>query len=101
MAITIRRNFPALDKTPLLNKSDWQEVGQLIRERIIARTERGVDADGAPFAGYNSDYALEKGRELLGVEASYTPVDLTVSGEMLRAISIEATDKGVTLFFNR
>lgn len=101
MAITVTRNFPALTGAKLLSQSDWEAVGQFLRQRIIARTESGVDAQGVPFARYSDGYALEKGRELLGVEASYSTVDLTVSGEMLRAIGVEAEDNGVTLFFTR
>ncbi len=101
MAVTIHRNFPPLTDAKILTQEDFEAVGQLIRQRIIQRTESGVDANGAAFAPYHPDYALQKGRELLGAEASYSKVDLTVSGEMLRAIAIEATDKGVTLFFNR
>ena len=101
MAVTIRRNFPPLTQIKLLAPSDWEAVGQLVRQNILQRTEAGIDADGAPFAPYSPEYALQKGRELLGVEASAANVDLTVSGEMLRNIAIEATDKGVTLFFSR
>jgi hypothetical protein len=101
MPVTITRNFPDLAKTKLLDKADWDAVGQLMRQRIIQRTELGVDAEGRRFAPYSPSYALQKGRELLGAEASYSHVDLTVSGEMLRAITWEATDEGVTLFFNR
>ncbi len=101
MSVTVKRNFGPLTAAHLLTEEDFTAVGQLLRQRIIQRTEAGVDANGNPFAGYNPDYALTKGRELLGAEASYSPVDLTVSGEMLRAIAIEATDKSVTLYFNR
>jgi hypothetical protein len=101
MALTIKRNFPPLTAIKLTTQADWQAVGQLIRQRIIERTERGVDATGAHFPRYSPGYALEKGRELLGTEASYSTVDLTVSGGMLQAMGIEATDKGVTLFFTR
>jgi hypothetical protein len=101
MALTIKRNFPPLTSLKLTTQADWEAVGQLIRQRMIERTERGVDASGAPFQRYNPDYAIEKGRELLGTEASYSTVDLTVSGGMLQSMGIEATDKGVTLFFTR
>lgn len=101
MAVTIRRNFPALDKQTLLTKSDWESAGQLLRSKILQRTDAGVDAQGRPFQRYSPEYALQKGRALLGGEASMFDVDLTVSGEMLRAIQIEATDKGVTLYFGR
>lgn len=96
MAVTIQRNFPPLTSIKLTTKADWQAVGELVRQRIIERTERGVDASGAPFARYSDAYALEKEQEL-----GHGNVDLTVSGEMLRAIGIEATDEGVTLFFTR
>jgi hypothetical protein len=101
MAVTIRRNFPPLTQTKLLTESDWEAVGQMVRQNILQRTEQGIDADGTPFQPYSAAYALQKGRELLGAEASMSNVDLTVSGEMLRAIGIEATEKGVTLFFTR
>lgn len=101
MAVTVTRNFPPLTDLAFFTKADWEDCGQLIRQRIIQRTESGIDADGNAFPRYNPDYALEKGRELLGVEAAYSTVDLTVSGEMLRAITYEADDKGVTVFFSR
>jgi hypothetical protein len=85
----------------MLTREDWLAVGELVRQRIYERTQAGVDATGTAFAPYSPGYALQKGRELLGVEASYSTVDLTVSGEMLRAITIEATDKSVELYFSR
>ena len=100
MAVTIKRNFAPLTQTTLLTREDFAAIGQLVRQRIIERTEAGVDANGSGFAPYHPGYALQKGRELLGVEASYSKVDLTVSGEMLRNIQIDATDKSVTLYFS-
>ena len=100
MSVTVKRNFPPTE-TKFLTQEDFTAIGQLLRQRIIERTEAGVDAEGNSFQRYHPSYALQKGRELLGVEASYGTVDLSVSGEMLRAIGIEATDKSVTLFFTR
>ena len=97
MAITLRRSFVPLTQEVLTTKEDMVAVGQLIRQRILDRTARGVDAEGQPFAPYSEDYAKTK-REALGSSGA---VDLTVSGEMLRAITIEATDKSVRLSFAR
>jgi hypothetical protein len=101
MPVTVRRNFAPLTQTTLLTKSDWQAVGQLVRSKILTRTEAGVDAMGRPFAPYSPGYAEQKGTALFGASASAFKVDLTLSGEMLRAIGIDATDAGVTLFFTR
>lgn len=96
MALTIRRNFPPLTSIKLTTKADWDFVGQMIRQRILERTARGVDASGAPFARYSEAYAIEKEQEL-----GHGDVDLTVSGGMLQAMGVEATDTGVTVFFTR
>ena len=97
MAITLRRSFVSLRETPLTTKDDMLAVGQLVRQRILERTARGLDAAGRPFAPYSVDYGEAK-REALGSSGT---VDLTVSGEMLRAITIEATDRTVRLSFAR
>jgi hypothetical protein len=94
MALTIRRNFPPLTAIKLTTQADWQVVGEMIRRRIRERTERGVDATGAPFARYSEAYANEKAQEF-----GHGDVDLTVSGRMLFEIGVEATDQSVTLFF--
>lgn len=95
--ITVRRNFLDLRETPLVTREDMVAVGQMIRQRILDRTARGVDAQGQPFQVYSEGYAEQK-REALG---SSGVVDLTVSGEMLRAMTIEATDKSVSIYFAR
>lgn len=97
MAITVRRNLIDLRQLKLTNRQDMAAVGQLVRQRILDRTARGVDAQGQPFAPYSDGYAEAK-REALG---SGGTVDLMVSGEMMRAITIEATDDTVSLFFAR
>lgn len=93
----VRKNFIVLDKPVLTTRDDMLAVGDLIRRRIMERTARGVDAQGQPFAPYSDDYRDRK-REELGATGG---VDLMVSGEMLRAMTLEATDKKVTIFFGR
>ena len=86
-------NFSAEDD------EDMAAVGQLVRQRIVERTARGVDASGQPFAAYSEGYAKRK-REELG--ASGSP-DLMVSGEMLRNITFDVRPDGkaVSIFFGR
>lgn len=98
--ITVRRSTADLDyaRANLVTREDMAAVGQLVRQRILERTARGVDAEGRPFAPYSDRYAETKRGEL-----GTSGVDLTVSGEMLRAITYEvrADGKAVTLFFAR
>lgn len=99
--IRVSRNFADIEhaKRSLVTREDMAAVGQLVRQRIVERTARGVDASGQPFAAYSEGYAKRK-REELG--ASGSP-DLMVSGEMMRNITIEVRPDGkaVSLFFAR
>lgn len=99
--IRVSRNFADIEyaKRNLVTRDDMAAVGQLVRQRIIERTARGVDASGQPFAAYSPDYAERKREELGG---SGSP-DLMVSGEMMRNITIEVRPDGkaVSLFFAR
>lgn len=98
--IKVRQSFADLDyaRANLVTREDMVAVAQMIRQRIVERTARGVDASGRPFTSYSKDYA-ERKREELGTAG----VNLTVSGEMLRAITFEVRPdhKGVSLFFAR
>jgi hypothetical protein len=94
VAVSISRNFPPLDETVLVDKDDWGRIGRLARERIIRRTLEGKDEHGSPFQAYSDGYL--KQREAAGKGSR---VDLQLSGEMLRAITVEPDDDGVTLAF--
>lgn len=95
MGITVRRS--QINLGPVVTYDDMAAVGQYIRQRILERTARGVDATGAPFAAYTAAY-VERKREALG---SMGGVDLMVSGEMQRAITYEVApdQKSVSVFF--
>lgn len=97
MGMTLRRNFVSLRDVKLVTREDMVAVGQLVRQRILDRTARGIDAEGKPFAPYSEGYRETK-REALGTGGV---VDLMVSGEMQRAITLEATDTSVSLYFAR
>lgn len=95
MGVKVTRNFALLTKTDLVTKDDMEALGRLARERIIRRTLMGVGPDGAPFAPYSAGYLKVK-QQALGAAS---PVNLQVSGEMLRSIQVIATDKRVELTF--
>jgi hypothetical protein len=97
MAITIRRTNLDFRDVRFTTREDMAAVGQMIMRRIVDRTARGIDAEGQPFAPYTEAYGEAKRN---AIRSSGT-VDLTVSGEMLRAMTMEATDKRVSLFFAR
>ena len=96
MAITIRKNTVDLSNVRFVSREDMAAVGQLVRQRILERTARGVDAKGNPFAPSSPEYRDLK-REQLGSSG----VDLTISGEMLRAMVVEATESSVRITFAR
>ena len=95
MGIVIKRNFGPLTGLKFTTKDDMMALGRLARERIIRRTVMGVAPGGAPFHPYSKKYAERKAKEL----GSASPVDLQVSGEMLRGITVEADEKTATLSF--
>ena len=94
MRVTVTRTFGPLQETPLLTRDDWGSVGRLARELIVRRTQQGRDEDDNPFTPYSPAYAALKAEA--GGSAT---VDLTVSGDMLRAITVEPDDTGCTLSF--
>ena len=97
MSIRVRRNFQDVRNVQLVTREDMSAVGQYVRQRILERTARGVDASGQAFQPYSPGYAETKQAQL----GSSGVVDLMVSGEMLRAITYEATDRRVSVFFSR
>jgi hypothetical protein len=96
MGVTVRRSFAQLPSVlaEAITRNDMYALGIQARERIIRRTQQGLDATNQPFAPYSEGYAKRKAEEL-----GTGPVDLTVSGGMLNGIEIDATDTSVTLSF--
>jgi hypothetical protein len=97
MGMTVRKTNLDFRDVRFTTREDMAAVGQMLMRRIVDRTARGVDAEGNPFAPYTTEYGEAKRK---AIRSSGT-VDLTVSGEMLRAMTLEATDKTVSLFFAR
>ena len=95
MQIYVARNFGPLVDVVKFTTEDWGRVGRLARETIVRRTQEGRDEEDAAFRPYSPRYAEVK------AEAGGAPtVDLTVSGEMLRSITVTPDEDGVTLGFN-
>ena len=91
----VTRNFGPLTTIKLTDKALMREVGLMVRERIVRRTRQGVGVDG-PFRPYSAEYAAKKAKEL-----GAGPVNLTVSGGMLNAITItRVEDDEVELGFS-
>jgi len=97
MPVTVLRSFAPLTELQFSNREMMREIGLLARELIIRRTTSGQDATGASFAPYSAKYAERKAKEL----GSADPVNLTVSGGMLRNLQIvDVTENSVTLGWN-
>lgn len=91
--IEVSRTFPKLDELVLTTAAEMREIGLLARERIVARTLAGIDADQNAFEPYSPGYAAQK-RQALGTDN----VNLQVSGNMLNHLQIvDVDDESVTL----
>jgi hypothetical protein len=92
--ISVSRNFTTLTQYATPSAEAMREIGLLLRERIVARTIKGVDADGNPFEPYSPGYEKQKAQAL----GSAAPVNLQVSGSMLNHLQIVRVEAGkVTL----
>lgn len=79
-----------------LTHDELLEIGHLGAAIVIARTKKGLDADGKKFVAYKPGY--EKQRAARGLRVS--PPDLAVSGHMLGAMGPEVTGQSeVTVGF--
>ena len=70
-------------------------IGLLIQTRIKSRTLAGRDVDGKPFKGYSPGHA--KRRQKLGLPTD--KVDLFFTGSMQSAMTFEADEDQVRLYF--
>lgn len=75
-----------------LTKQERLEVADLVIERIVDRTLKGKDKDGNPFAGYSDEYI--KSLDFKNAGKSKSKVDLTLSGDMLAALTILKEQEG-------
>jgi len=99
MSARLTKNFGRLaDEVDFSSAELMRELGLLARERIIRRTLSGKDEDDRSFQSYSPGYARRKSQELGGG----TGVNLQVSGEMLRGITITRLERNlVELGFKR
>lgn len=98
MGIVVRKNFVRLRDIKLVTREDMFQLGGQIINRITARTNMGIGADGQRFAPYSAAYAKQRATNGLGTSR----VDLNVSGEMLNAMTVEeVTDTRVVVGFGK
>lgn len=83
--MTVRRRGLDFKDVTLVTREDLAAVGQFIRQRILERTRRGLDAQGQPFAPYSAGYREQKA-DALGTAGT---VNLALSGHMLGAMMVE------------
>lgn len=74
---------------PISDKQAQAEIGDLIVERIVERTDQGKDKDGRAFAKYSQAYK----NSLDFKNAGKGPVNLQLSGDMLAALKVLNTTK--------
>lgn len=85
-----------------LTPDQKDEVADLIVERIVDRTQQGLDVNGRPWRGKAGEYSKAYRDSLDFKIAGKSPgkVDLQLSGDMLAALSIlDKTQRSVTIGF--
>lgn len=81
-----------------LNPDQKDEVADLIIERIVSRTTKGIDKDGEKFPKYSKSYKESLDFKVAGKKGR--PVDLQLSGDMLAALDVlNQTSRSVTIGF--
>ena len=76
--------------TPIKDKEAQAEIGDLIVERIVERTDKGVAADGRPFPKYSKGYMESLDFANAGKGST---VNLQLSGDMLAALRVLSSTK--------
>ncbi len=72
-----------------LTPGQRRELGDLIIEYIVARTEKGVGKDGNPWSGKKGDYSDEY-KDSIDFKVAHKRgrVDLSLTGDMLAALEV-------------
>lgn len=85
-----------------LTPDEKDEVADLIIERIVNRTQQGLDINGRPWRGKAGEYsqAYKDSLDFKIAGKSKNKVDLQLSGDMLAALDVlEKTSRSVTIGF--
>jgi len=75
---------------------DLDEAAMMLVQRIISRTERGVDADGNPFAPYASSTARDRSRRGRRTQR----VTLSDTGKLMAAITHRVSGGAAEVYFS-
>lgn len=82
---------------PIINSDDVKSaVGVLAVEKIIERTEKGIDMRGASFKPYSESY---KDSTIFSIYGKSTSVNLKLTGEMLASIEYKNLSKPEVVIF--
>jgi len=74
-------------------------LADLIVERIVARTQDGLDREGKKFKKYSPEYIKSLDFEIAG--KSKGDINLTLSGDMLAALKpLKITDSQIVIGFD-
>ena len=83
-----------------LNSDQKDKVADLIIERIVNRTTKGIDKGGEKFPKYSKSYKESLDFKVAGKKGR--PVDLQLSGDMLAALEVlDKTSRSITVGFER
>lgn len=82
-----------------LNRSTREAIGQAIIDRIVERTQSGVDKFGKSMGSYSPTY--KKSLAFQVTKGGETQVNLTQTGDMLGSLTIlEETPRTITIGFD-
>lgn len=84
VVVTVPVLSSKLDKLDLT--SFMRDASKDLKEHVVSRTGSGVDTQGRSFQQYSPKYAAQRTKEGRGT----SPVNLTRTGNMLRAIQTSA-----------
>ena len=81
-----------------LDEDQRLAVADLIVERIVNRTDKGIDKNDKPFVGYSQSYKDSLDFKIAGKGK----VNLQLSGDMLAALSVlDVTSRSAVIGFER
>lgn len=85
-----------------LNEDQRHEVADLVIERIVNRTDQGLDINGKPWKGKAGEYSESYKKSLDFKIAGKGPVNLQLSGDMLAAIDVlDLTSRSAVIGFEK
>lgn len=86
------------DGARTFDRATKEAVGQAIIDKIVERTQSGIDKNGRQFRSYSKEYMQSLEFKVAGKSSL---VDMTLTGDMLSSINIiEQTPRTITIGFD-